>query len=195
MGILEAERSKYEEIWSVPEYREHSPGLENVQSFFDVLSPKRGDTLIDIGCGEGVAGLEFMAHGLSVAWLDITDAGLKSEVPRGRFIKAPLWESWFDYAPIPVELDVRSGFDYGYCCDVMEHIPTEYTMLVADRIIKACKTTWFQIAFEPDVFGSVIGKPLHLTVKPFGWWLDRLKNIGDVVDARDLCGRGMFVVK
>jgi hypothetical protein len=183
MGILEAERSKYEEIWSVPEYREHSPGLENVQNFLDVLSPKRGDTLIDIGCGEGIAGLEFAAHGLDVGWLDITDAGLKPEVDRRRFIQKPLWDDWVDY-----------DWQYGFCCDVMEHIPTEYTMLVADRIIEACDVTWFQIAFEPDVFGSVIGKPLHLTVKPFGWWLDRLQNIGDVIDARDLCGRGMFVV-
>lgn len=196
MGILEAERSKYEQIWTdVPEYRDYSPGLENVQHFLDVLSPKRGQSLIDIGCGAGVAGLEFAAHGLKVSYLDITDAALLPEVPRERFIKTALWDNWFDSAPIAVELDVRSGFNYGYCCDVMEHIPTEFAMLVAARIIAACDTTWFQIAFFHDGHGAAIGKPLHLTVQPFEWWLDRLENIGDVIDARDLCGRGMFIVR
>jgi hypothetical protein len=188
MGIMEAERDKYAELWTdVPEYRNFSPGLENVQRFFDVLSPQRDYSLIDIGCGEGVAGLAFQDRGLKVTWLDITDAGLKPEVPRQRFIRSALWDRW--------KLLNQMGFDYGFCCDVMEHIPTEYTMLALDRIISACRMSWFQIAFLHDGHGKFIGKPLHLTVQPFVWWLDRLKGIGNVIDARDLCGRGLFIVE
>ncbi len=186
MNITEAEREKYTEIWSdVPEYKDHSPGLENVQRFFDVMLPKHGDSLIDIGCGTGVAGLDFRNRGLNVAWLDITDAGLDELVPRHMFIQRALWHHW----------KPPFGYDYGFCCDVMEHIPTEYTMLVLDRIISACRVSWFQIAFFHDKFGATIGKPLHLTVQPFGWWLDRIKNIGKVTDARDLCGCGLFIVE
>lgn len=184
MNIAKAEQNKYAEIWSdVPEYKNYSPGLENVSRFMDVLKPKPWSSLIDIGCGTGRAGLEFADKGLVVTWLDITDAGLDPLVPRERFAQCSLWD-WLS----------KRTYDYGFCCDVMEHIPTEYTMLVLDRIVSNCKTSWFQIALLPDQFGKVIDQPLHLTVKPFVWWLDRLRTIGDVVDARDLCGSALYIV-
>lgn len=182
------ERAKYAEIWStVPQYREHSPGLQNVDRFMSVLRPSAG-ALIDIGCGGGVAGLEFERRGFDVTYLDITDAGLVPEVDRARFIESALWSpSWPTVR--------RRGWDYGFCCDVLEHIPTEYTMLVLDRILGACRMVWLQIALRPDVFGKAIGEPLHLTVRPFQWWLVRLATLGTVIDARDLCGDGLYVVE
>lgn len=188
MNIIETERAKYAEIWSdVPDYRKYSPGMENVSRFMDVMKPERGETLLDIGCGTGEAGLEFLNLGLDVRWLDITDAGLNSVIPTVRFIEKSLWSEWGSHW--------KFGYDYGFCCDVMEHIPTEYTMLVIDRIVSNCRTSWFQIALVPDVFGAAIGQPLHLTVKPFSWWLERLKGAGKVVDARDLCETALFVVE
>lgn len=179
------ERAKYAEIWSLPEYRAaHSPGLESVDHFMSVVKPAAGSTLIDIGCGAGGAGLEFERRGLRTHWLDITDAGLDDGVERKRFIEAPLWARW--QRPL--------GWDYGFCCDVLEHIPPEYTMLVVDRIISACRLSWLRIALRPDEFGKLIGEPLHLTVRPFDWWLIRLATIGKVTDARDLCGVGLYVV-
>lgn len=189
MDLITIERQKYETLWrDVPDYRLKSPGMENLQRFIDVLRPSVGDTLLDIGCGEGVAGLEFMdKHSLIVNWIDITDAGLLGEVPRRSFVKASLWAPWHIF--------FKHGFDYGFCCDVMEHIPPEYTMLVLDRILSACRKTWFQIAFLPDGHGEIIGQTLHLTVKPFNWWLDHLRSLGRVTEARDICGRGVFVVE
>lgn len=188
MNLAEIERAKYAQIWStVPDYRNYSPGAENVQRFLDVLNPESAESVLDIGCGTGIAGVELAKRGLHVCWLDITDAGLLPEVPRGRFLQAPLWSHWTTHW--------RHGFAYGFCCDVMEHIPTEYSTLVVDRIVSACRTTWFQIALVPDVFGATIGQPLHLTVKPFGWWLERLRIAGDVIDARDLCEQALFVVR
>ncbi len=187
MNIIEAERAKYSELWSdVPDYRKYSPGMENVSRFMDVMKPKRRSTLVDIGCGTGDAGLEFQNQGLDVRWIDITDAGLNPIIPRIRFTKKSLWSDWSDW---------KYGYDYGFCCDVMEHIPTEYTMLVIDRIISSCRVSWFQIALVPDSFGAVIGQPLHLTVRPFNWWLERLNGAGKVVDARDLCGQALYVVE
>lgn len=186
MNLVETEREKYTELWrDVPEYRAFSPGVQNVQRFMDVMQPSKGATILDVGCGTGVAGLMFEKLGLRPYWIDITDAGLAPEVDRRRFTKAPLWSEWNDIL----------GFNYGFCCDVMEHIPTEYTMLVIDRVMAVCQTTWFQIALVPDQFGAVIGKPLHLTVKPFTWWLDRFQLAGTVIDARDLCGQALFVVR
>lgn len=191
MNIIDTERDKYAELWSdVPAYRNYSPGLENVSRFMDVMKPEPYSSLIDIGCGTGDAGLEFQRRGLDVSWIDITDAGLNKDVPRDHFIQAPLWMAWERHL-----VGSDYGYDYGFCCDVMEHIPTEFSMLVVDRIVSVCEVAWFHICLVPDQFGSSIGQPLHLTVKPFGWWLERLKFAGDVIDARDLCQQALFVVR
>jgi len=188
MNIIETERAKYSELWSdVPDYRKYSPGMENVSRFMDIIKPKHNSTLIDIGCGTGGAGLEFKNLGLDVRWIDITDAGLHPDILRWRFLERSLWSNWNN--------EFKYGFDYGFCCDVMEHIPTEYTMLVIDRIISSCRTSWFQIALVPDSFGVMIGQPLHLTVRPFSWWLEHLRGAGKVTDARDLCEQALFVVE
>lgn len=187
MNIAEVEQAKYTELWrDVPEYRDYSPGKENVSRFMDIIKPDHGATLLDIGCGTGIAGLEFVSMGLNVCWLDITDAGLLPEIQHSHFIEAPLWSHWNSW---------KYGYDYGFCCDVMEHIPPEYTMLVLDRIISACRVTWFQIALVQDNFGVTIGQTLHLTVKPFTWWLERLRTLGTVEDARDLCGQALYIVR
>jgi len=188
MNIIETERAKYSELWNdVPDYRKYSPGMENVSRFMDIIKPDEHFKLIDIGCGTGEAGLEFKRLGLDVRWIDITDAGLHSDIPRQYFIQSSLWGDWTNY--------YKYGYDYGFCCDVMEHIPTEYTMLVIDRIISSCRVSWFQIALVPDSFGAVIGQPLHLTVRPFTWWLEHLRGSGSVIDARDLCETALFVVE
>jgi hypothetical protein len=185
VSIVDAERAKYAQLWAeVPEYRAWSPGLDNVTRLMHILQPPVKASLIDLGCGTGAAGLQFRELGLDVSWLDITDAGLHEKVPRHRFIEQPLWGRW----------KPPYGYDFGFCCDVMEHIPPEYTMLVLDRIISACHISWFQIAFVPDEFGQAIDQPLHLTVQPFAWWLTRLRSLGLVLDARDLCGAGLFIV-
>jgi hypothetical protein len=188
LSIIDIERNKYSELWNdVPDYRIYSPGMENVPRFMHIIKPSKGSSLLDIGCGTGDSGLEFERLGLNVRWLDITDAGLNPIIPPARFTQKSLWSDW--------NRDWKYGYDYGFCCDVMEHIPIEFTMLVADRIISACRTSWFQIALVPDSFGSVIGQTLHLTVKPFAWWLEHFQGMGDVIEARDLCTQALFVVK
>jgi len=179
------ERDKYTEIWSLPSYRDYSPGRENVDRFLSVMKPDRGQSLIDIGCGTGEAGLALEKHGLRVHWLDITNAALDPEISRANFIGKPIWSDWCRGA----------GWEYGFCCDVLEHMPTEYAMLAVDRIIANCDTAWLQICFVPDEFGKAIGEPLHLTVRPFSWWLVRMATLGTVIDARDLGKDGLFVVK
>jgi hypothetical protein len=184
------ERAKYEEIWAIPEYKRHSPGLVNVERFMRVMNPPPLDglSLVDIGCGAGVAGLEFERRGFAVHWMDLTAAGLDPDVDRDRFIEAPLWDrSW--------PLRKRNRWDYGFCCDVLEHVTTEYVMLCVDNILSSCRTAWLQVALRPDEFGKMIGEPLHLTVRPYDWWLVRLASVGKVVDARDLCGDGLYVVQ
>lgn len=185
MNLALVEKQKYETIWAFQDYRKYSPGMENVARFMEVIQPPRNHTIIDIGCGEGKAGLEFHKAGLRANWLDITDAALSPDVDRSSFIQQPIWGFW--RKPL--------RWDYGFCCDVMEHIPPEYVMLCLDRITTNCRISWLQVCNLPDSFGGLIGQPLHLTVQPFTWWRDRLKEVGTLLEARDLCGASLFVVE
>jgi len=187
MLTAQQEQAKYNQLWGMPQYREWSPGMDNVERFIDIVKPKPYASLLDIGCGSGKAGLEFEKRGLGldIWWLDITDAGLDPAVPRERFFSSTLW-NWA----------LPRDFDYGFCCDVMEHIPPEFTMLALYRIIAACKVSWFQIALIPDNCGKLIGETLHLTVRPFTWWRDRFLDLGaDIIEARDLLDTGLYVVR
>lgn len=183
--VAAQERAKYAQIWSIPEYHDHSPGLESVDRFMNVLAPPAGASVIDLGAGACVAGMRFLAHGLDPWFLDLTDTAVPPAVDRRRLILAPLWADWAK----------GRRWDYGFCCDVLEHIPTEYAMLVVERILAACDVAWLQVSLVPDSFGQRIGEPLHLTVQPFAWWLCRIAGLGEIVDARDLCGMGLYVVR
>lgn len=183
--LLQHEVEKYKAAWEIPSYHTYSPGHKNVSRFMDVLNPDPGSSIIDLGCGAGVAGLEFKKLGMNVTWLDLTSAGLSKEVPKQDFIESPLWDNWNS---------AGRHWDYGFCCDVLEHIPTEFTMLTIAKILESCDVLWLQIALRPDEFGKLVGEPLHLTVQPFAWWLPRIALLGKILDARDLIADGLFVV-
>lgn len=179
LGTINGERLKYERIWAVPEYAKHSPGKEICELFEEMCSPS--GSVIDLGSGSGKGAIALDQLGLRVTMLDLTFKGL---VPEAEFrkIEASLWGDW------------SGPYDWGYCTDVMEHIPIEYTMLVLDRIMSNCRSVFFHICLVPDGFGKVIGQPLHLTVMPFEWWRDKLGEFGKVVECRDLMANGVYHV-
>jgi hypothetical protein len=189
MSLLRAETEKYEAAWSYPAYAEYSPGLEAVDLFGRMLdenniarsSAKTGESIIDLGCGSGKAGIELSERGFDVTLMDLTPKG---KVGTGlSMIVGSLWH------PIP------GKYRFGYCCDVMEHIPPEYTMLVISNILRACEYAFFQICLVDDNFGALVGEPLHLTVMPFVWWRDQIKELGDLVESRDLIQNGAYLVR
>lgn len=190
-SLADSERTKNLELWrDIPDYGEFSPGMENVEPFLQIVKPPIGElkglSLLDAGCGSGRAGIAFEERGLQVSWLDITDAGLDPRIKRRRFLEQPLWQ------PFPIGMH----WDYVFCCDVMEHIPTEFTMMVIGNLLSRCsRLAWFQIALVPDEFGKAIGRPIHLTVQPFTWWRDRFATLGNLVDARDFGLRALYLVE
>ena len=185
MTLLQAERAKYDSAWSLAEYRRHSPGATVHEAFLTITGARARSTVVDLGCGEGRGGLALEAAGLRATYVDIVSDQLSELVNRDRFIQCPLWGNW-----------ARGGlWDYGYCVDVMEHVPPEFTMLVVDRILTHCRHAFFHIALTADRLGILVGEPLHLTVASFAWWRDRLREIGDVYDARDLMTNGLYLVR
>lgn len=179
--LTNIERTKYESMWQVPEYGVNSPGEQRASMFGRIADPRCGNTLIDFGCGKGKGGLILNnLYGLRITFLDLVSVG---NVPEPH-IEQSLWQ--------PIE----GAWDYGYCCDVMEHLPKEFTMLAVKNMLSVCSSVFFSIAFRPDVCGPKhINSALHLTVEKFTWWRDRFEEVGTLLDARDLLGQGVFYVK
>ena len=174
----EKEADKYATIWEVPGYRDISPGEQYVDAFIKSVNLPAGASVIDLGCGAGAGGKALQSHFEVVHFLDL----VKVNEDLDPFIEQPLWK------PIPL------SYDFGYCCDVMEHLPTGYVCMVLHNIMEACDEVFFSIALVPDHYGEFIGEELHLTVRPFTWWRELLKEFGELKDARDISHTGIFRV-
>jgi hypothetical protein len=208
MDLATRERQKYEKAWAIPEYHNFSPAM-NIMPLFEqmVKKPKRPTgkgkpaqrlenyavpKLLDVGCGAGKASEHLAEAGWDVTMLDHVRVNKDCELP---FVKANIFGRW---TKVPVRKISPSGwkyaFDRGFCCDVMEHIPTKEVDVALNNITTRCQRVFFAINFKKDHFGKQVGHPLHLTVKPFMWWVDKLNEFGTVKAARDLMGEGVFDV-
>jgi len=172
------EKEKYEKMWAIDDYRTVSPGEQMAQLFLSQAKILPDSTVIDFGCGTGRGGLMIALFGKAiVTLLDFAENALDEEVRnatvsqphRISFVQADLND------PIPVMAS------YGYCTDVMEHIPPDEVDTVLTNIMRAAPHIFFNISTVDDVMGERIGHPLHLTVEPFEWWAKKLREHGAVV--------------
>lgn len=203
MDLAARERDVYESVWGMEEYGEFSPGERYLPVFLGMLAGEataktytipgggvieRRPTVLDAGTGSGKGALALDGVGFDVRCCDITDAGMVARARAFPFDQVCMWDDLTrTYGP--------QRFDYVYCCDVMEHIPTSMTMLVVSRLLAVARYgVFFSISTVPDAFGARIGQPLHLTVEPFTWWRDNLAAIGDVKHARDMVNVGCYLV-
>lgn len=162
MNLAELEREKYEKMWAYEDYRQDSPGERMVPYFLKHVPFMPGDRLIDLGCGTGRAGAKLKSVGLDVTLLDHCESAVDAKVKAldMPFLEANLWD-----------LPELIPYDWFYCCDVMEHIPTEKVDKVLDNITAIAKGGFFQIALTPD---NRHGEELHLTVESPAWWSEKL---------------------
>ncbi len=172
-----AERKKYEKAWAFDSYGAYSPG-EQMARVFRQLCRKPG-TLVDIGAGSGKGGAA-LADRWDVTLLDFVEAH-DTEL---EFVRANVFGRWPD-----------RRWDYGFCCDVMEHIPPERVDRTLANIHAHCARVFYSICLREDHFGRVVGEELHLTVQPFTWWRDKLKHHGELLDARDCIDTAIFWVQ
>lgn len=175
------EREKYEEIWKQKSYRNTAPGEDFVEDAIASLGATPGDSVIDFGCGTGRGAAKFQSLGFRISAVDFAanclDPGVK--VP---FTQACLWE-------LP-----SMEAEYGYCTDVMEHIPSEkvHAVLAAIRD-RTRKGVYFNIATRHDDLGGLIGRKLHLTVMPAVEWMKVLKEFWKKVECRDKGFEAIFI--
>lgn len=159
------EQEKYRRMWTeVPDYRRTSPGEALVPTFLHTADWAPGDSLMDVGCGTGRAGLVLSRAGFLVFLFDITSEARDPEVSRLPFIEGCLWDG----------LGLRR--DWIYCCDVLEHIPPEHVDKSLDAIKECARLGAFlQIALFKDGYGAWIGDTLHLTVERPEWWKQKIE--------------------
>lgn len=162
----------YEHIWkTLPEYRTVSPGDDSVPAFLAVATPHAGATVIDFGCGTGKASNRLADSGLFVEALDFARNCLDDDVAemaadgsRIRFTQHDLTQ------PLAIKAE------YGFCSDVLEHIPEEKIDAALTTILSAARFNFLVISTQPDHFGEHVGHPLHVTVHDKAWWEAKLKE-------------------
>ncbi len=170
------EKSKYERLWDMPEYRAVAPGENFAPFFLQQARPPKGSTCIDFGCGTGRGSMMLAALGrLTVTMVDFAPNCLDPELARA--CETQPWKFKFLEHDLlkPFALDFRAS--YGYCTDVMEHIPEQHVEQVLHNILDAANKVWFQIATAEDKCGELIGEELHVTVKPASWWLKQFEAL------------------
>lgn len=179
------EQQKYERMWKHPQYRAVAPGEHIAEQFIKIAKPGQGAEVIDFGSGTGRGALMLAVLGnLRVHMTDFAANCLDEDVrhmlttqPQAlSFQQHDLTKSLGRHAP------------YGFCTDVMEHIPPEQVDGVLTNILQAAQHVFFQIACNDDVCGALIGAPLHLSVHDHAWWLRKLQDSGAVVHWSEDCG-------
>jgi SAM-dependent methyltransferase len=184
---LEArEAYKYRRCWQTDVYREWSDGENLVGRALDLLLPDvhlpEEISFIDFGCGSGRATAKLQAMGYSVLGVDHAANCLDTDVHIPLCV-ANLWS-------IP---SVVNQSDFGYCVDVMEHIPEDKIDIVLSKMKELCsKAVFFKIDHNGAIFGDILGVgTLHNTIRDPEWW--RVKLAGHFPGVRHNQREGWFI--
>ena len=172
------EREKYQRMWTFDMYREISPGELVAGVFLTVAKPE--GMIIDFGCGTGRALLALSEQGHDVLGIDFASNCRDEEAMALPFLE------WDLARPIP------SRANYGYCTDVMEHIPPEDVETVLANIMESAKSVFFQISTVEDLCGDLIGAPLHLSIYDHDKWAALLSDVGDIEWSENRGGASLF---
>ena len=181
-AVRPPERELYQQVWQHEKYREVAPGEECYLEFLKQARPRAGSHVIDLGCGTGRGALMLalpppIGGGMKVTLLDVTDNSLDEDIHNALTTQAHVLD--FVQHDLSEPLTLRAP--YGYCTDVLEHIRPHRVDQVLFNILEACQHTFFQISTEDDKLGALVGHPLHLTVRPYAWWLEKFRALGCVI--------------
>jgi SAM-dependent methyltransferase len=179
--LRQQESDKYRAVWGNKRYREFSPGERHVADAIEWMTPEPGATFTDWGCGTGRASDFIYRKGYKPRLVDIAKNAYLGELP---FVEACLWS-------LPDDLGAT---DYGFCADVMEHIPTDNVDAVFAGIAARTRVKcYFQIALFHDSQFTGNG-PLHLSVFPPEWWQEKISRHFKTAEYRNVKRKHVLAV-
>ena len=182
VGRGNPEAQKYRRLWEMEEYRRVAPGESMASQFLTIAAPRRGAHVLDLGCGSGRGGLVLaVVGGLRVTLIDFARNCLDADVREMLTTQA----ATFTFLKADLEQPLPAAAEYGFCCDVMEHIPPENVDRVLDNCLRAATHCFFSISLLSDRHGELIGETLHLTVRPYEWWLEKFQRLGGLLHYAD----------
>lgn len=164
------EEEKYKAMWNFREYAANSPGERVAALFCTKFDPK--GTIIDFGAGSGKGSAKIASlrgRECKVIMADFAD-NCTDEDNHLPFVHFDLTKG----------SDIRG--DYGFCTDVMEHIPPEDVDKAIKNIMSCVPKCFFQICLLHEHFGALIGQTLHLSVYPADWWENKFIELGFKVE-------------
>lgn len=180
------EKEKYELMWAQPLYRGVAPGERCVDEFIELTNGDRG-IVVDFGCGTGRTALEIHKKtGCEFILLDIAGNCLDEEV---------LMQHWYTFLSADLRKPRACHVKYGICTDVMEHIEPHEVDNVITNIMSAAENVYFNISLVEDVCGVLIEQKLHLSVRPYSWWLAKFNELGfEVLRSEERGCEAMFFI-
>lgn len=126
-----------------------------VDEIADLVKRHKARTLLDYGCGKGH---QYTFHKQHKAWGNI--------MPH-----------LYDPGYLPHASRPHGNFDGVICTDVMEHVPHIHVpWVMRDALCYVAKFAFFCIFTEPSKATLPDGRNAHLTVKPVGYWMDRVEE-------------------
>ncbi len=145
-------------------YQKRNWGL-NYMKFWqptNVLRP--GDSVLELGCGNGKLCKRLANMGHSVTGVDVVagDYARDGYVFHVQDITSTIWP--------PIETD---KFDVGMAFDVFEHLDYSDLMITLSNFFRVSDR---QVVSIPHC--KSVGK-LHRIIKPLDWWLDKLNVFAD----------------
>lgn len=188
-----AEALKYFKLWeNHPSYRMTAPGEDLATVFLQHARPKPGASVIDFGCGTGRGALMLALLGhMHVTMLDFAGNCLDPEIR----LMLTSQKHAMRFLHHDLEEKIPLVAEYGFCTDVMEHIPPAKVEGVLGHILMAAQHCFFSIATGPDNCGGLIGETLHLTQKPYAWWLKKFTDLDCAIHwSHDGGGECLFYV-
>ena len=130
----------------------------------DIFSP---GSIIDFGCGIGVAPSGFEKMGKEILGVDGSGVNKRHAlIDKKKFIRFDLRRPF-----IPGQ-----KFDLCMCLEVAEHIEERYSDVLLGNIARASHNVLFSAA-PPEQCGDC-----HCNLKPNDWWIKKFNELGFVFD-------------
>ena len=158
--VAAVEQKKYDDCWT-SNYKKSACALPLIQHVLKTMS--KGDSVLDIGCGDCTTLLGLRARGVNCVGVDISLKGVPDGVHS--VFGAPVWDMPFE----------DGQFDYTVSTDVLEHVPTKMMSKAIKEIFRVTKRKTFHVVALFD--GIRNGVILHETVKPIEWWMDQFEAV------------------